>query len=198
MVDFTPGGKENSFIQGWNQCRKLPLCFWSATIKTSHNLNKNVVIKIRTYKVLNLPSTTTRSTHTGKSVHYKMGVLAVNWYAQYDHSPLVIRRKAQKNVISARDRKESSVYMDFWSRHEISSRCWRPGWNRPGMSKFSPRDHVHTKSLMTRHRGETHPAMKLVPGWVFSRKQRLISLVTIWLPIQISQSFQAAVSRTKA
>ena len=61
-----------------NQCRKLPLCFWSATIKTSHNLNKNVVIKIRTYKVLNLPSTTTRSTHTGKSVHYKMGVLAVN------------------------------------------------------------------------------------------------------------------------
>ena len=44
---------------------------------------------------------------------YKMAVLAVNRYAQYDHSPLVIRREAQKNVISARDRKESSVYMDF-------------------------------------------------------------------------------------
>ena len=69
---------------------------------------------------------------------YKMAILAVNWYAQFGHSPLVIRKEAQKNVISAGDRKESSVYMDFWSRDEISSRCWRTGWNRPGMSKFQP------------------------------------------------------------
>ena len=51
---------------------------------------------LRTCKVLNLPSTTFHGTHGGKSVHYKMAVLAVNWYVQYDHSPLVIRREAQK------------------------------------------------------------------------------------------------------
>ena len=155
MVDFTPGWKENSFIPGWNQCRKLPRCFWSAAIKTSWQSKQKC--GLRTYKVLNLPSTTTRGTHGGKSVHYKMAVLAVNWYAQYDRWPLVIRREAQENVISARDRKES---MFTW--------IFDPGMKSSRDEQISPRDHVNTQSQMTRHRGETHPVMKLVPGWVLS------------------------------
>ena len=96
---------------------------------------------------------------------YKMAVLAVNWYAQFDHSPLVIRKEAQKNVISARDRKEWSVYMDFWSRDEISSRCWRPGWNRPGMSKF------HPGIMQTPKAKWPDTEVKLIPGWNSSRDE---------------------------
>ena len=64
-------------------------------------------------------------------------------YAQYDHSPLVICREIQKNVISARDRKKSSVSWIFDPRMTFH----HGAENRD--EQISPRDHVNTKIKIT-------------------------------------------------
>ena len=56
---------------------------------------------LRTYKGLNLPSTTTRGTRGGKSVHYKIGVLAVihRWSYVGRHRKISFRPGTEKNLV---------------------------------------------------------------------------------------------------
>ena len=49
-------------------------------------------------------------------------------------------------------------------KNEVFTWIFDPGMKSSRDEQISPRDHVNTKSQMTRHRGETHPGMKLVPG----------------------------------